>query len=169
MAGVAAVLLADHYCPLMLEHDQVSGNTILFISCYQVYLYFQRLGLGLQVSEHMFTVSACSNVQITDFQMLYPVDKRFLEHILPAILESPWPRLRSMELFGVARYSTPDGESMGGTANLPLADEVQRNIRRAVGPTAQLDIRVNAERIFWRAGSEAGTGIPRGDIDVLIG
>lgn len=101
--------------------------------------------------------------------MLYPVDKRFLEHILPAILESPWPRLQRMELFGVASYSTPDGESMGGTANLPLADEVQRNIRRAVGPTAQLDIRVNAERIFWRAGSEAGTGIPRGDIDVLIG
>lgn len=95
------------------------------------------------------------------------VDERFLKYLLPAITMSSWPRLRRMELLGVAGHSTVGiwrrHESLSvdcNQVNLPLCEGIQRSIREAIGPTVDLEIREDAERVFWLAAEELPTGIP---------
>ncbi|KAK7911602.1 hypothetical protein PG985_014083 [Apiospora marii] len=86
-----------------------------------------------------------------------PMDSRFHRHVLPAITESTWPRLRRLELFGVASY-TYRLSGKARVANLPLSDDDQNNIRRAVGDEVGMDIRPDATKDFWVAESDE-TGI----------
>ncbi|KAI1461606.1 hypothetical protein F4805DRAFT_412649 [Annulohypoxylon moriforme] len=87
-----------------------------------------------------------------------PMDALFRRYILRAILESSWPQLEKMELFGVASYTTyPSRQSP--PINRPLSDETLSQIRIAVGPKPVLDIRADATRLFWMVNSSVGTGV----------
>ncbi|KAI1412082.1 hypothetical protein F5Y13DRAFT_200417 [Hypoxylon sp. FL1857] len=79
---------------------------------------------------------------------LRPMDDFFHRHILSAILESSWPRLEKMELFGVASHTCYPNREAPST-NSPLSNETLSQIRAAVGPDPTLDIRPEATRLFW--------------------
>ncbi|KAL7620938.1 hypothetical protein AAE478_008249 [Parahypoxylon ruwenzoriense] len=89
---------------------------------------------------------------------LRPMDALFHQHILSAILESTWPRLEKMELFGVA--SNTYCASLEATlTNCPLPEETLSQIRAVVGSDPVLDVRPEATRLFWLADSREGSGI----------
>lgn len=83
---------------------------------------------------------------------LRPMDDLFHQHILSAILESSWPRLEKMELFGVAS----DMCFALVQVRLVKADETLSRIRPGVGSEPVLDIKSYATRLFWLANSREG-------------
>ncbi|KAI1383865.1 uncharacterized protein F4822DRAFT_53987 [Hypoxylon trugodes] len=89
---------------------------------------------------------------------LRPMDALFHQHILSAILESTWPRLEQMELFGVSSYTCYINRE-GVPINRPLPDETLSRIRTIVGLGPVLDIRPEATRLFWLADSSEGSGV----------
>ncbi|KAI1486343.1 hypothetical protein F5X96DRAFT_655506 [Biscogniauxia mediterranea] len=89
---------------------------------------------------------------------LRPMDALFHRHILSAILESTWSRLEKMELFGVAS-NTYWEDREARLINCPLPHETLSQIRAVVGPDPFLDIRPEATRLFWLAGSREGSGV----------
>ncbi|KAI1211543.1 uncharacterized protein F4807DRAFT_393000 [Annulohypoxylon truncatum] len=89
---------------------------------------------------------------------LRPMDALFIKHILSSILESKWPRLEKIELFGVASHTSyPNRQAPW--VNSPLSDKTLLEIRTAVGPNTVLDIRTDATRVFWRT-DEKDSGVP---------
>ncbi|KAI0890581.1 uncharacterized protein GGS22DRAFT_15524 [Annulohypoxylon maeteangense] len=93
---------------------------------------------------------------------LRPMDALFHQHILSAILESTWPQLEKMELFGVASNTTYPNRA-APWINRPLSDEIFSRIRTAVGPNPVLDIRTDATRLFWLVNGSEGPGVPEVD------
>ncbi|KAB2574839.1 hypothetical protein DBV05_g6519 [Lasiodiplodia theobromae] len=101
-----------------------------------------------------------------------PMDARFVEYLVPAIVESEWGRLERMELLGVAARSRYDDdrwvfpyedyEHRPGIVNTPLDEGTQEALRKAVGEKAVLVLRESAEGYFWIPEyGKYGHGIPK--------
>lgn len=101
-----------------------------------------------------------------------PMDVRFVEHLVPAVVESEWPRLERMELVGAAARSRYDDdrpvfpyEDCGdrpAIVNTPLDEGTQEALRKAVGEKAVLVVKESAEGYFWIPEyGKYGHGIPK--------
>ncbi|KAI9148091.1 hypothetical protein HJFPF1_11914 [Paramyrothecium foliicola] len=92
-------------------------------------------------------------------------DVHFARHILPAILESPWPNLKTLEIYGVG--SSSRSEKRGNDDEVvmvksPLGDDVLGQIRAAASGLEHLVLEPEATRFFWMAGDIHDTGIGYG-------
>lgn len=99
------------------------------------------------------------------------MDERFFRYLLPAITQSAWPRLRRLEFWGVAAYSNaivPEDRSLEDyMVDVPLSQNVQNEIRKAVGACASIDIRTKTERRFWLPEADAHGGVRFCDYEEL--
>ena len=93
-----------------------------------------------------------------------PMDHRFSRYILPEILESDWPHLEAMELYGVAgsSYIATQGKERV-LVTRPLGDDTLDQIRTATRGVRRLVIHHEERRFFWMAGVYCRTGIPDPD------
>lgn len=95
-----------------------------------------------------------------------PMDIRFVRYLLPAIVGEKWPRLRRMELRGVASFSKSiDNSPKPNIINYPLEDANQRAIRSAVGEHVDLVVHPDATSFFWKPYLLCETGIADLDTD----
>lgn len=83
-----------------------------------------------------------------------PMDVLFLEWILPALLESPWPRMKHMEIHGVGRWSVLKCMTLPITEPLPPDREVEYEVRERMGSHENIYYVVRTRIAFTAAAKE---------------
>ncbi|KAH8803537.1 hypothetical protein F5884DRAFT_509026 [Xylogone sp. PMI_703] len=79
--------------------------------------------------------------------IMRPMDKRFLEYILPVLIEGPWPVLKTVQIFGLGGkplhhipFIPPNPQIFGNT---------QRQLATALGSCVLLVVEENSRKWLW--------------------
>ncbi|KAK2742771.1 hypothetical protein FQN55_007714 [Onygenales sp. PD_40] len=76
-----------------------------------------------------------------------PMDRRFIDHILPVILSGGWHKLRLMVILGVGRW-TVEVPGVGSVTKIALGAETRIAIKSSLGPTVRVRIEERSPQPF---------------------